>query len=58
VSALPDEAVESFSGVANLFSLRPLGPAEKGVDVGAGAGLDSFVATRRLGRLAGSSASI
>jgi SAM-dependent methyltransferase len=49
VSALPDAAVESFAGVANPFSLRPLVAGEKVVDVGAGAGFDSFVAARQVG---------
>ena len=32
--ALPDRAVESFAGVGNPFSLRPLAPSEKVADVG------------------------
>jgi hypothetical protein len=42
VDGLPDRAVESFAGVASPFSLRPLEPGEKVVDVGSGAGFDSF----------------
>lgn len=49
VSALPDAAVESFAGVANPFSPRSLLAGEKVVDVGAGAGFDSFVAARQVG---------
>ena len=49
VDPLPDEAVESFAGVANPFSLRPLEAGEKIVDVGAGAGFDSFVAVAQVG---------
>ena len=49
VDPLPDEAVESFAGVANPFSLRPLEAGEKIVDVGAGAGFDSFVAVVQVG---------
>ena len=44
VASLPDVAVESFAGVANPFSLRPLASGERVVDVGAGAGFDAFVA--------------
>ena len=44
VGALPDRAVESFAGVGNPFSLRPLAPGERVVDVGSGAGFDSFIA--------------
>jgi arsenite methyltransferase len=47
--ALPDRAVESFAGVANPFSLRPLEPGEKVVDVGSGGGFDSFIAAGQVG---------
>jgi SAM-dependent methyltransferase len=50
VDALPDRAVESFAGVANPFSLRRLEPAERVVDVGSGAGFDSFIAATQVGR--------
>lgn len=49
VDALPDRAVESFAGVANPFSLRTLQPGERVVDVGSGAGFDSFVAASQVG---------
>ena len=49
LDALPDHAVESFAGVANPFSLRPLQAGERVVDVGCGAGFDSFVAARAVG---------
>ena len=49
LDALPDRAVESFAGVANPFSLRTLSPAERVVDVGSGAGFDSFVAAAQVG---------
>jgi arsenite methyltransferase len=38
VEAMPDEAVESFAGVANPFSLRDLKPAGAGFDCFAAAG--------------------
>jgi SAM-dependent methyltransferase len=47
---LPEEAVESFAGVANPFSLQPLQQGEKVVDVGSGAGFDCFVAAHQVGR--------
>jgi arsenite methyltransferase len=49
VDALPDVAVESFAGVGNPFSLRSLELGERVVDVGSGAGFDSFVAAGAVG---------
>jgi arsenite methyltransferase len=49
VASLPDVAVESFAGVANPFSMRPLVLGERVVDVGSGAGFDSFVAAHQVG---------
>ncbi len=49
VDALPDVAVESFAGVANPLSLRALGRGERVVDVGSGAGFDSFIAAAQVG---------
>lgn len=49
VDSLPDPAVESFAGVGNPFSLHPLQAGERVVDVGSGAGFDSFVAAHQVG---------
>ena len=49
VDALPDRAVESFAGVGNPFSLRRLAAGERVVDVGSGAGFDSFIAAGQVG---------
>ena len=46
VDGLPDRAVESFAGVADPLTLRPLAPGEHVVDLGSGAGFDCFVAAR------------
>jgi arsenite methyltransferase len=49
VDALSDAAVESFVGVGNPFSLRTLEPGARVVDVGSGAGFDSFIAAAQVG---------
>jgi SAM-dependent methyltransferase len=49
VDALPEEAVEAFAGVACPFALRSLGPGERVVDVGSGAGMDSLLAATVVG---------
>jgi arsenite methyltransferase len=49
VQTLPEHAVESFAGVGNPFQLRRLHPGETVVDVGSGAGFDSFVAAGQVG---------
>ena len=49
VDTLPDRAVESFAGVANPFERGALNSGERVVDVGSGAGFDSFVAASMVG---------
>lgn len=49
VEPLPDRAVESFAGVGNPFSIRALAPGEVVVDIGSGAGFDSFIAAGLVG---------
>jgi SAM-dependent methyltransferase len=49
VDAMPDEAVESFAGVANPFSLREPEAGERVVDLGSGAGFDCFIAAGKVG---------
>jgi arsenite methyltransferase len=49
VGALPGRAVESFADVGSPFSLRQLAPGYKVVDVGSGAGFDSFIAAGQVG---------
>jgi SAM-dependent methyltransferase len=49
VGALPDAAVESFAGVGCPFALGLIAPGEHVVDVGSGAGMDSFLAANSVG---------
>ncbi len=49
VGAMPDAAVESFAGVGNPFSLRPLEAGERVVDIGSGGGFDCFIAAQQVG---------
>jgi SAM-dependent methyltransferase len=49
VDTMPDEAVESFAGVANPFSLREPEVGERVVDLGSGAGFDCFIAAGKIG---------
>ncbi len=46
---VPEAAVESFAGVANPFSLGPLEPGKRVLDIGSGAGTDSLVAAQMIG---------
>ncbi|HEY5641129.1 MAG TPA: methyltransferase domain-containing protein [Dehalococcoidia bacterium] len=50
VDALPGGTVESFAGTGNPFSLGSLKPGETVLDVGCGAGFDSLIAARQVGR--------
>lgn len=49
VGALPDAAVESFAGVGNPFLASALKAGERVVDVGSGAGFDTFIAADLVG---------
>lgn len=49
VADLPDRAVESFAGVGNPHTLRPLVAGERVVDFGSGGGFDCFVAAQAVG---------
>src|SRR5438046_8580353 len=46
---LPEEACEAFAGVGNPFFWGGPQPGEKVVDLGSGAGMDSFLAALLVG---------
>ncbi|HWO89827.1 MAG TPA: methyltransferase domain-containing protein [Gemmatimonadales bacterium] len=50
LDGLPEATIASFAGTGNPFSLGPLREGEHVVDVGCGAGLDSLIAARMVGR--------
>ena len=49
LSGLPPEAVESFAGVGNPFSVGEISPGETVLDIGSGCGFDSFIASKLTG---------
>jgi arsenite methyltransferase len=49
MSQVPDFVAESFAGVANPWSLGRLGPGERVLDLGSGAGMDSLIAAMMVG---------
>ena len=49
VDAMPAQAVESFAGVGNPFSMGTIQLGETVLDVGSGAGFDSFIAGQAVG---------
>ena len=50
VDAMPPQAVESFAGVGNPFSVGTIQLGETVLDVGSGAGFDSFIAGQAVGQ--------
>ena len=46
---IPSESIESFAGVGYFFHLADLKPGETVVDLGSGSGMDSFVASLKVG---------
>jgi arsenite methyltransferase len=49
LAQVPESSIESFAGTGNPFALGPLAPGEHVVDVGCGAGIDSFIAASMVG---------
>jgi arsenite methyltransferase len=50
LEGVPEESIASFAGTGNPFSLGVPAPGEHVVDVGSGAGIDSLVAGKMVGR--------
>lgn len=50
LDSLPARAVEAFAGVSNVSVIADLREAATVLDLGSGAGMDSLIAARRLGR--------
>jgi SAM-dependent methyltransferase len=48
-AGIPDSVVDSFAGTGNPFSIQPLSSGERVIDLGCGAGIDSFIAARQVG---------
>jgi SAM-dependent methyltransferase len=46
---IPEASIRSFAGTGNPFSVGPLRPGERVVDVGSGAGMDSLIAAQMVG---------
>jgi SAM-dependent methyltransferase len=49
IQRVPDSVLASYCGVGNPFSLGPLKPGEKVLDIGCGGGVDTFVAAFLVG---------
>ena len=49
LAGLPPEAVESFAGLGNPFSVGDIAPGETVVDIGSGCGFDSLIAGKFVG---------
>ncbi len=46
---VPSDAIDSFAGVGHFFHLADLRPAEHVADLGSGSGMDTFVASLKVG---------
>jgi arsenite methyltransferase len=49
LEGVPEPTIASFAGTGNPFSLAPLRAADRVVDVGCGAGIDSLIASTMVG---------
>jgi len=49
IKAVPESCINSFAGTGNPFSMGAIRPGERVVDVGCGAGFDSFITAHMVG---------
>ena len=49
LEGIPESSIESFAGTGNPFSLGEIGPGERVIDIGCGAGIDSLIAAKKVG---------
>lgn len=48
LDGVPETSIASFAGTGNPFSVAPLRPGDRVVDVGCGAGIDSLIAAKMV----------
>lgn len=49
LEGIPETAIESFAGTGNPFAVAEIGPGERVIDIGCGAGIDSLIAGKMVG---------
>ena len=49
LEGIPESSIESFAGTGNPFSLGEITPGERVLDIGSGAGIDSLIASKKVG---------
>jgi arsenite methyltransferase len=49
LEGIPESVIESFAGTGNPFSVEIIEPGESVVDIGCGAGIDTFIAAKQVG---------
>lgn len=47
LEGVPEIAIESFAGTGNPFAIEAIKPGENVVDIGCGAGIDTFIAAKK-----------
>ncbi len=49
LEGIPEIAIESFAGTGNPLAIEAIKPGENVVDIGCGAGIDTFIAAKKVG---------